>query len=91
MYQVNLTKERMQVHVAGLDAAVRLIAQQISNHQSSGAALKQLLPQLIKLDQEFEFLQEIVNGQDQLEEMTKKSSEAVKAESKAMNGSEAVQ
>jgi len=60
-YTLQLTKERLATYVTGLDSAVRLIAQQMANHQSAGLALKELLPKLVAINNEFEALQELVN------------------------------
>lgn len=78
MYSIQFTQEQLNTHVTGLDSSVRLIAQQIAQNQSSGAALKQLLPQLIKLDQEFDRLQETVSEHERMQAMLNKAKEQQK-------------
>lgn len=62
MYKLELTEQQMRMHVTGLDSSVRVIASQITQHQSPGLALKQLLPELVKIDKEFDFLQSALDA-----------------------------
>ena len=65
-YKLELTKERLAVYINGLDSSVRLLAQQMGNAPSAGFALKELLPKLIQVNQEFDELQKLVDAQDKL-------------------------
>lgn len=61
MYSLILDDDRIKRYVTGLDSSIRLICQQIAQAPSPGASLKQLLPELYKIDQEFDFMQAAVD------------------------------
>lgn len=57
MYKLELTEEQLKIHVTGLDSSLRILGQNITNAQSPGLALKNLLPELIKINNQFDFMQ----------------------------------
>jgi hypothetical protein len=67
VYKLELDLEELRMHVNGLDAQVRLLCQQIAQSQSAGQALKNVLPQLLKIDQQFDKMQQVMEAKEVLE------------------------
>ena len=67
-YNLELNKERIARYIRGLDSSIKIIAAQLQQSNNSALALRNLLPELIKLDEELQFLDSII---DQVEENKK--------------------
>lgn len=77
MYSFNLTEEELKVYITGLDSSIRLACQQMANAQSAGEALKQMLPRLIAINNQFARLDAMIL------DMQAKSKEQSEQEAKA--------
>ena len=62
-YKLELTKERLDIHIKSMDSAIRLLGAQLSNSQNGPLALKQTLPDLIKLNEELMELDKLIDSQ----------------------------
>jgi hypothetical protein len=60
-YKLELSEEQIKLYVAGLDSAVKLIAQQLLQGNSA-LVLKQLLPKLIEINNELQNLDQIIDS-----------------------------
>lgn len=78
MYTIQFNKAQLELHISGLDSSVRIIAQQISNSQSSGLALKQSLARMTRINEEFERLQGILDEYERMENMLNKAKDEQK-------------
>lgn len=72
---VELTKDELRIYATGLDSSIKIACQQIAQQQSSGAALRELLPTLVKIDQQFMKLDEALAKELAKEEEKPKAEE----------------
>lgn len=65
MYKFEMSKERLGIYVTGLDSAVKVAASSLAQGNSL-LALRQLLPKLIEIDKEAQFLDNAIDEVDKL-------------------------
>lgn len=66
---IELSEERLKIHVRGLDSSIRLMGQQLAQSPNGPLTLKNLLPDLIILSQELDQLDKDIDAAKEIKKI----------------------